>query len=121
MTEDIDRLHRLHRQNIGTGRHLRRITGTRQESIKIKEKINMKCKTLAVLAAAGVLGISGAAFAGVDASIKVDDMPKLAAKTQSKPQLPPKMENMPPMSRDNRMSPSPGAHSRDKRPQEFRK
>ena len=81
----------------------------------------MKYKTLAVLAAAGVLGISGAAFAGVNVNINIDDMPKLAAKTQSKPQLPPKMENMPPMSRDNRMPPPPGAHSRDKRPQEFRK
>ena len=81
----------------------------------------MKYKTLAVLAAAGVLGISGAAFAGVNVSINVEGLPKLAAKTQSKPQLPPKMEKMPPMSRDNRMPPPPGAHSRDKRPQEFRK
>ena len=110
----------------------------------------MKYKALAVLAAAGALSFSGAAFAGVNISTKVDShAPKIAASPAAK-KLPPKFEQgqrpeMPPMRsrdirntkrppeppqgmsrdkrppvRDNNMPP-PKAHSRDKRPPEFRK
>ena len=87
-------------------------------------KTNKKLLTGLVLT--GVLGISGAAFAGVNATIILnnnDKMPRIASKPQP-PQLPPKMQNdnkppMPPMSRDNRMPPPPqpdGRRSNDKRP-----
>ena len=86
----------------------------------------MKYKALAVLAVAGVVGFSGAAFAGVNISVKVDSpAPKIAAQPTAK-KLPPKFEQgerpeMPPMrSRDNNMPPPPGAHSRDKRPPELK-
>ena len=72
----------------------------------------MKYKVLAGLAAAGVLVISGAAFAGSDAA------PKFAAAKKQTPQFQQgeRPELPPTMSRDNRMPPPPGAHSRDKRP-----
>ena len=75
----------------------------------------MKYKVLAGLAAAGVLVISGAAFAGSDAA------PKFAAAKKQTPQFQQgERPEMPPMmSRDNRMPPPPGAHSRDKRPPEL--
>ena len=111
----------------------------------------MKYKALAVLAAAGALSFSGAAFAGVNISAKADSpAPNIAASPAAK-KLPPKFEQgqrpeMPPMrsrdirnmkrppeppkgmSRDKRPPmkrdnnmPPPKAHSRDKRPPEFRK
>ncbi len=80
----------------------------------------MKYKALAVLAAAGVLGISGAAFAGVNASAKFEEMPKLSAKHHDPKIAQAKRPTMPPMSRDHRMPPPPEAHSRDKRPPELR-
>ncbi len=112
--------------------------------------MNMKNKTLAVLVAAGVLGISGAAFAGVNVSIKTDGEVKVALTHQEKkvppkvaqvpdkrlpeaqkdkrPQLPPSVSKdrrmppeMPPMSRDNRMPKPSEGRSPDKRPPEFRK
>lgn len=86
----------------------------------------MKYKALAVLAVAGAVGFSGAAFAGVNISVKVDSPAvKVAVQTQTK-KLPPKFEQgkrpeMPPMrSRDmrNRERPPrpPKGMSRDKRP-----
>ena len=111
----------------------------------------MKYKALAVLAAAGALSFSGAAFAEVNISVKVDSpAAKIAAQPAAK-KLPPNFEQgkrpeMPPMRsrdlkgtkrppeppkgisrdrkppmKDNRMPPPPSAHSRDKRPPEFRK
>ena len=80
----------------------------------------MKRKVLAGLVVVGVLGISGAAFAGTTPTVKAAVPQTVAAKKQ-----PPQFEQgqrpkMPPaMSRDNRMPPPPGAHSRDKRPPEF--
>ena len=79
----------------------------------------MKNKVLAGLVVAGVLGISGAAFAGTVVRGTIDIAPAFAAKTQSQ-KLPPKFdEKRPPLSRDNRLPPPPGAHSPDKRPQKF--
>ena len=114
----------------------------------------MKHKVLAGLVVAGVLGISGAAFASTAPTVKTAVPQTVAAKKQppqfkqgQRPKMPPLMSRdrdgqqrppmppkggrsfdrrqpdgkRPPMSRDNRMPPPPGAHSRDKRPPEFRK
>ena len=98
----------------------------------------MKRKVLAGLVVAGVLGVSGAAFANVD------DFPKVAATTKSRRQplefkqgerppmppdgahsrdkRPPEFDGKkPPLSGDRRMPPPPGAHSRDKRPPKQKK
>ena len=116
----------------------------------------MKHKVLAGLVVAGVLGISGAAFAGAVPTVKAAVPPRVVVQERShtvaqrpqppkfeqgqRPPMPPEMSRdhrrmppprsfdrrppdgkRPPMSRDNRMPPPPGAHSRDKRPPEFRK
>lgn len=107
-----------------------------------RRNILMKRKVLAGLVVAGVLGISGAAFASVNINVDIDTLPKVAAKTKSRRELPefkhgerPKMPrhsfdrrppefdgSRPPMSRDNRMPPHhKGAHSGDKRPPKPRK
>ena len=99
----------------------------------------MKRKVVAVLVATGVLGIAGTALADVNINVNVDNLPKYAANTQSRPQ-PPEFKNgerppmppkdgrsfdkrppefdgkKPPMSGDRRMPPPDGAHSGDKRP-----
>ena len=99
----------------------------------------MKHKVLAGLVAAGVLGIAGTALADVNINVNIDNLPKYAANTQSRPQPPefkkgerPQMPSQsersfdrkppefdgkkPPMSGDRRMPPPDGAHSPDKRP-----
>ena len=100
----------------------------------------MKRKVLAGLVAAGVLGITGAAFADVCINVDIDTLPKYAANTESKPQppefkegerppmppkdgksfdkKPPKFDGKkPPMSGDRRMPPPPkGERSGDKKP-----
>ena len=111
----------------------------------------MKYKALAVLAFAGVLGISGAAFAGANVHRKIDEHPRIAEAKPQPHKLPPRIEKgqrpeMPPMRsrdmhdmkrppmppkglsrdreppmKDNNMPPPPKAHSRDKRPPERRK
>ena len=82
----------------------------------------MKRKVLAVLTVAGVLGVTGAAFADLNIKIDVDAVkfrPIAQAKTQpQRPPEPPKDEfkgQRPPMSRDMRGNP-PEPPKGDKRP-----
>lgn len=82
----------------------------------------MKHKVIAGLVVAGVLGISGAAFANVNVNVNIDIPDTRIAKTQTQKQRPP--ENFqkgqrPPMSHDRPAMPPDGRHpkmSGDKRP-----
>ena len=85
----------------------------------------MKYRTLAVLAFAGALGFSGAAFAEVNININIDTVPRIIAAKPQPQKLPPKVAQpkrpeMPQVKsrdmRDMKRPPEPPKVSRDKKP-----